>query len=86
MLNLGSYFLYVVGAYKIYAEFVPWKFFQNHHLFDLTLYIYLCILLTSLSDGVIFIHYNSFQVYMIIGDVSPPLNPVQEINEHAYFT
>ena len=54
--------------------------------FYLNLYIDLCLLLTSLSDGVIFLHYDSCQVYTIIDDTSPLSNPVQEINKHAFFT
>ena len=29
MLNLGLYFLRIIGAYKIYTEFVPFQFVQN---------------------------------------------------------
>ena len=49
MLNLGLYLPRVVGAYKIYTEFVPWKCFQNYHYFFLNLvhqplyFIYLLI-------------------------------------------
>ena len=45
--------------------------FRNHHWFYLTLYIEICIFLTSLFYGVIFLHYESFWVYKIIGDSSP---------------
>ena len=76
MLDLGLYLLCIIGAYKIYTEFYPWQFVQNHDEFYLTLYIDLCILLTSLLDGVIFIHYYLFRVYTIIGDASPLPNPV----------
>ena len=70
MLILGLYLLYVLGAYKIFTEFVPWKIFQYYHLFCFTLYIDidLCILLTSLLVGVIFLNYDSLRVYTIIGD------------------
>ena len=30
MLDLGIYFLRVVGTYKSYTEFVPWKFVRNY--------------------------------------------------------
>ena len=84
MLNLGLYFLRVVGHFKIYTELVTWKFSQNYHVFDLTLYIYLCILLTSLSDCVMFLHYDSFRVHSIIGDSSPFSKPPRrEINIHV---
>ena len=76
MLNLGPSLLRVVMAYKIYREFVPWQIFWNEYLCYLTLYFDLCILLTSLSDGVIFLHYDSCRVYKIIGDVSPISNTV----------
>ena len=68
MLDLGLYFLRVVGDYEMYTQFVPWNSVQNYHWFYLTLYIDLCLLLTSLSDGAIFLHYDSCRVYTIIGD------------------
>ena len=68
MLNLGLSFIRVVGAYKIHTEFFPLENLQNYHWFYLTLYINLCILLTSWLDGVIFIHDNSYRVFTIIGD------------------
>ena len=37
-----------------------------------TLYVDRYLLLASLLGGVIFIHYESFQFYTIIGDSSPP--------------
>ena len=37
----------------------------------LTLYIDLCILLTSLLDGVMIPNYDSFRVFTMIGDASP---------------
>ena len=76
MLNLGLHFLHVVEAYKIYTEFVTSKFVWNCHLFDLTLYIEHSLLLTSLSEGIMFIYHDSFRVYTNIGDASPFLNPV----------
>ena len=86
ILNLGLSYLRVVGDFKIYTEFVTWQFSRNYHVFYLTLYIYLCILLTSLSDGVIFLHYELYQVHTIIGDSSPLSNPIKEKNKHACFT
>ena len=76
MLNLGLYFLRVVWYFKIYTEFVTWNFPQNYHVFYLTLYIYLCLLLTSLLYGVIFLHYYSWRFYKIIGDASPLSNTI----------
>ena len=85
MLKLGLYILRVVGAYKIYIEFVPWKFVQNYHSFYFTLYIDLCILSTYKLYGVTFIHYDSFRFYTIIGDAPPLSNPIQERKKHACF-
>ena len=76
MISLGLSFLCVVGDYKIYTEFVPRDFFQNPYWFYYTLYIDLFLLVTSLLEGVIFLHYDSCQVYTIIGDASPLSNPV----------
>ena len=58
MLILGLFYLCVVGSYKIYTESISWQFVQNHHLFDLTLYIDSCFLLTPLPDGVTFLHHD----------------------------
>ena len=74
MLNLSLYFLLVVGASKIYTEFVPWSFVRKLPFICLNLYIDLCLLLKSLSDSVIFIYYDSCQFYTIIGDASPIYN------------
>ena len=87
MLNLGWSFLSVVGAYKIYTESVTWNPpLPNHHLFYLTLYIDLSVLLTSLSDSAIFIYYESYQVCTVIVHASPCLDTVQEGKKHACFT
>ena len=86
MVILGLSFLHVVETYKIYTKFVSWQFFQNDLLFYLTLYIDLYHLLTSLSDGVLFIHYDSCRVYTIISDAPPLLNTLQERKKYACFT
>ena len=64
---------------------IKWSYMESalYHVFYLTLYIYLCLLLTYLSEGVIFLHYELFQVHTIIGDSSPPLNPIQGGKKHA---
>ena len=72
VLNLGLHFLRFIRAYNIYTEFDLWKFFHIHYWFYLTLYIELGLSLTSLSHGVIFVHYDSCQFYTSIGDASPP--------------
>ena len=54
MFNLEVSFLGVVGAYKIFTDCFPWIILWNYNLVYLTLYIDLCLLLTSLSDGIIF--------------------------------
>ena len=43
MLNVGLYFLRLVGSYKIYTEFVLGVLSENYHLFYLTLNIDLCL-------------------------------------------
>ena len=85
MLNSCLSLLCIGGPYKIYIEFILWKFVQNYHLFYLTLCIDLYLLLNYLWDGIIFIQYESFWVYTIIGEESPISNPVQE-RKKAYFT
>ena len=85
MLFSGQYFLHVVRAFKIYTEFVPYQFVQNQHLFDMTLHIDLCTLLTSLSDGIMFLHHESLWVHTISGDSSTISNPVQEKNKTHMF-
>ena len=67
MLNLGLSFLRVAGYFKIYTDFVTWGFPQNYYVCYLTLYIYLCLLLNSLLDGVMFLHYYLCWVHAIIG-------------------
>ena len=83
--NLGLSFIRVVGAYKIYTQFVPWKIPQNYHSFCLTLYIDSCLLFTKLLDSIIFICCDLCRVYKIIGVASPLLNPVQEGRKNACF-
>ena len=86
MLNLGLSFLHVVGTNKIYTEFVTWIFLTKLPLFlFLTLYINLCLVLTNLSDYVIFIYYVSYWVYTIIDDASTLSNTIKEIKEHVCF-
>ena len=76
MLNLGLYLQRILRAYKIYTEFFPWETFWNDDLFYLTLYIDLYLLLNSLSDVVMILHYGLLQVYKIIGDASSLSNTV----------
>ena len=45
----------------------------------------LCLLLTSLSDSVIFLHYDSLPVYTIIGESSPISNLIHERNKTRMF-
>ena len=75
MLTLGLYFIQVLWAYNICIEFNPCQFVQKLSLIYLTLYIDRCILLNSLSDGILFIRCDSCRVYTIIGDVLPILYP-----------
>ena len=50
------------------------------------MYIDHSLLLTSLSDGIIFFPYDSYRVYTIIGNATHIYNPVQEEKKHTYFT
>ena len=70
MLILGLSFLRVVGAYRIYTYF-SLAIFLKFPLFYLTLYIDHFHLLIYLLGGVIFLHYDSCRVCIIIGDASP---------------
>ena len=76
MLHLGLYFPRFLGAYNVYTEFFLGIFPKLPFVLFGLVHIELCLLLTSLSGGIIFLHYDSFQVYTIIGDTSPILNPV----------
>ena len=78
MLNLGLFTLLVLGAYKIYTEFVTWQCIQSFHLFYLTVYIDLSILLNALSYSVMFIHHETYRVYTIIVDVSHLPNQLRQ--------
>ena len=60
MLIVGLYILCVVKGYNIYTYYAPWQFFRNYHQFYLTLYIDRCLWLTFLSDGVMFLHHDSY--------------------------
>ena len=65
MLNLCLSFILVVGAYNIYTYFFLGNLSTIINSFILTLFIDLCLFMTSLLDEVIFLYYDSFWVYTI---------------------
>ena len=69
MLNLGLFFLRVVGTYKIYTEFFLRNLYEiTINLFDL---VHLTLSFIDLLIGQL--HHDSYRLHTIIGDASPLL-------------
>ena len=66
MLILGLSFLRVVGAYKVYSEFVPWEFFWNYHSLYLALYIDLIIYWLPYRMALYFLTMNHARIVQLL--------------------